>query len=120
MYIMARTPYCLLSWSPILSAKEARGGAREVSSTKSKRTEESALMLVQSSMKTRGSRTGTLAPHLIKQLISRIRKYKHYIHSFVKICTCVHRCTNPTFTSVGSNVAIWKEHFLPRRKMKVR
>src|SRR5579863_8111991 len=56
--------------------------------------------------------------HRIRQLILRIRKYKHLIHSFVKFCTCVHRRVNPTLTSVGSNVAIWKEHFLLRRKVK--
>ena len=56
----------------------------------------------------------------IRQLFSRIRKYKHLIHSSVKFCTCIHRRANPTLSSVGSNVANWKEHFLPRRKMKVR
>lgn len=59
-----------------------------------------------------------LMRHRIRQLFLRIRKYKHLIHSFVNFCTCIHRRTNPNLSSVGSNVANWKEHFLPRRKMK--
>jgi hypothetical protein len=51
-------------------------------------------------------------------VIYEIRRYKHIIHSFVKFCTCVHRRRNPTFTSVGNEVANQKEHFLPSRKMK--